>query len=86
MTIRETAISKLNQLPEFLVQEVNDFIDFVAYKHQSKVIESQPEAALVETWSQWFEAVDDLDVTLSELNSTYPELLLRKYRQQGLNL
>jgi hypothetical protein len=27
MTIRETTIAKLQQLPESLVQEVNDFID-----------------------------------------------------------
>ncbi|MCA2649105.1 MULTISPECIES: hypothetical protein [unclassified Microcystis] len=29
MTIRETAISKLQQLPEVLVQEVSDFIDLL---------------------------------------------------------
>jgi Protein of unknown function (DUF2281) len=80
MTIRENATNKLNQLPETLVQEVSDFIDFVAYKHQSKIIESQPDATLVETWSKWFKAVDDLDVTLSEPDSTYSELLLKKYR------
>jgi hypothetical protein len=39
MTIRETAISKLHQLPESLLQEVTDFIDFIAHKHQSQIIE-----------------------------------------------
>ena len=29
VTIRETAISKLQQLPEVLVQEVSDFIDLL---------------------------------------------------------
>jgi len=86
MTIRETATNKLNQLPEFLIQEVSDFIDFVAHKHQSKIIDSQLEVALVETWSQWFKALDDLDVTPSEPDNTYSELLLNKYRQQGLDL
>jgi Protein of unknown function (DUF2281) len=86
MTIRETAISKLHQLPESLVQEVTDFIDFIAHKHQSQIIESHPESTLEETWSQWFRAVDALEVTPSDPNSTYPELLLSKYRQQGLDL
>lgn len=36
MTIRETTIAKLQQLPESLLPEVNDFIDFVAHKHQSR--------------------------------------------------
>jgi hypothetical protein len=86
MTIRETAISKLHQLPESLVQEVTDFIDFIAYKHQSQLNKSHPESTLEETWSQWFRAVDALEVIPSEPNSTYPELLLSKYRQQGLDL
>jgi hypothetical protein len=32
MTAYETTISKLQQLPEPLVQEVNDFIDFLLVK------------------------------------------------------
>jgi len=51
MTIRETVISKLHQLPESLIQEVNDFIDFIAHKYQSKIIHGQPETPLGETWS-----------------------------------
>ncbi|MEH2338681.1 DUF2281 domain-containing protein [Nostoc sp.] len=34
MTILETAIAKLQQLPEPLLQEINDFIDFILHKHQ----------------------------------------------------
>jgi hypothetical protein len=86
MTIRETAILKLHQLPEPLVQEVNDFIDFIAQKHQSQLIDSHPEAMFEEKWSQWFRVVDALEVTPSQPASTYPELLLSKYRQQGLDL
>lgn len=86
MRIRETAISKLNQLPESVVREVNDFIDFVAHKHQAEIVDNQPDTKLLETWSQWFKTVDDLDITPCESDSTYPELLLNKYRQQGLDL
>jgi hypothetical protein len=86
MTIRETVFSKLHKLPESLIQEVNDFIDFIAHKHQSKIIHGQPETPLGETWSQWFKAVDDLVVNPSEPEITYPQLLLNKYRQQGLDL
>jgi len=36
MTIRETAIAKIQQLPESLVQEISDFIDFITRNHQAK--------------------------------------------------
>jgi len=86
MTIRETTIAKLQQLSEPLLQEVTDFIDFVIHKHQVKITDSQPDETLVEAWSQWFEAVDSLDVAPSEPVSNYQQLLLNKYRQQGLEL
>jgi Protein of unknown function (DUF2281) len=35
MNIREATISKLQQLPEPLLQEVDDFIDFVLLKHNA---------------------------------------------------
>ncbi|WGV23814.1 DUF2281 domain-containing protein [Halotia branconii] len=86
MTIRETAIAKLQQLSEPLLQEVTDFIDFVMHKHQVKTADSQPDELLVEKWSQWFEAVDSLEVSPPEAVSNYQQLLLNKYRQQGLEL
>ncbi|MBN3909357.1 MAG: DUF2281 domain-containing protein [Nostoc sp. NMS1] len=86
MTIRETAIAKLQQLSEPLLQEVTDFIDFVIQKHQVKNADSQPDETLVEKWSQWFEAVDSLEVSPPEPVSNYQQLLLNKYRQQGLEL
>ena len=86
MTLRETAITKLHQLPEPLVQEVNDFIDFIAQKHQSQLLDSHPQATLEEKWSQWFRSVDALEVTPPQAAITYSELLLSKYRQQGLDL
>lgn len=86
MTIRETAIAKLQQLSEPLLQEVTDFIDFVIHKHQVKIADTQPDEPLVEKWSQWFEAVDSLEVSPPEPASNYQQLLLNKYRQQGLEL
>ncbi|WP_298909149.1 DUF2281 domain-containing protein [uncultured Nostoc sp.] len=86
MTIRETAIAKLQQLSEPLLQEVTDFIDFVIHKHQVKIADSQLDETLVGKWSQWFEAVDSLDVSPPEPVNNYQQLLLNKYRQQGLEL
>lgn len=86
MTIRDTAIAKLQQLSEPLLQEVSDFIDFVIYKHQAKTAERHPNEKFMEGWLQWFETVDHLDVTPPELARNYQQLLLNKYRQQGLEL
>jgi hypothetical protein len=86
MTIRDAAIAKLQEISEPLLQEVNDFIDFVVHKHQAEMTDSQLDELLAEKWSRWFKAVDELEVTPSEPESTYPELLLSKYRQQGLEL
>jgi len=38
MTIRDTIITKLNNLPESLLQQVNEFIDLVTIKHQRKTL------------------------------------------------
>ena len=86
MTIRDIAIAKLQQLSDPLLQEVSNFIDFVIHKHQAEITDSQTDETLVEAWSRWFEAVDHLDITPPEPASTYQQLLLNKYRQQGLDL
>ncbi|MDJ0736202.1 MAG: DUF2281 domain-containing protein [Nostocaceae cyanobacterium] len=36
MTAREQAIAKIHQIPESLIQEVSDFIDFLVWKHSGK--------------------------------------------------
>jgi Protein of unknown function (DUF2281) len=36
MTVHDKTIGKIRQLPESLVQEVSDFIDFLLWKHSSK--------------------------------------------------
>ena len=86
MTIRETAISKLQQLPEVLVQEVSDFIDLLDHKYRVKTFDTQPDGKLIEMWLQWFEGVDGLTVNSPEPINDYQQLLLEKYRQQGLEL
>jgi Protein of unknown function (DUF2281) len=86
VTIRKTTITKLQQLPESLVQEVSDFIDFVIYKHQSIAGNDPSQNDAAETWANWFEAVDRLDVISTDPASSYQQLLLNKYRQQGLDL
>ncbi|GGA30982.1 DUF2281 domain-containing protein [Okeania sp. KiyG1] len=35
MNVREETIAKINQLPEELVGEVNDFVSFLLMKHDS---------------------------------------------------
>jgi Protein of unknown function (DUF2281) len=36
MTVHDKTIGKIRQLPESLVQEVSDFVDFLIWKHSSK--------------------------------------------------
>jgi Protein of unknown function (DUF2281) len=84
MTIRETTIAKLQQLPEPLLQQVNDFIDRLM--PHSEPGNSKPEDAIAGTWAHWFEAGDRLEIAPTESTSDYQQLLLSKYRQQGLEL
>jgi hypothetical protein len=84
MTTREIAIAKLQEIPESLLEEVNSYIDFIIHKHQP--VDSQIEQEIAEAWSRWFESVDHLEVNLAEPSRGYMQLLLEKYRQQGLVL
>jgi hypothetical protein len=86
ITIRETTIAKLQKLPESLLEEVDDFIDFVAHKHQSRIANNKSQNNVADAWIQWFESVDILEITPPEPVSNYQQLLLNKYRQQGLEL
>ncbi|NEQ30022.1 MAG: DUF2281 domain-containing protein [Leptolyngbya sp. SIO4C5] len=51
MTIRETAIAKLQRLPESLLQQVSDFIDFLVSRQQSNTVIVEPIDDLTGTWS-----------------------------------
>ena len=39
MTVHDETISKIRQLPESLVQEVNDFVEFLLMKHNRELRE-----------------------------------------------
>lgn len=54
MTAYETAISKLQRLPEPLVQEVNDFIDFLLVKQDET------------HWQLWIHFREHADLTESD--------------------
>ncbi|MEG4997126.1 hypothetical protein [Microcoleus sp. B4-D4] len=41
---------------------------------------------IAKAWAKWFEEVDRLEVMTNQPKSEYQQLLLNKYRQQGLEL
>jgi hypothetical protein len=86
MTIRETTIAKLQQLPESLLQQVSDFIDHLTDRQVQSTTIDNPDAQISRAWAEWFEAVDRLEITQTESVNDYQQLLLFKYRQQGLEL
>ena len=87
MTIRETAIAKLQQLPAPLLEQVSGFIDFLTRQPHSTVI-SDSQGELTEAWAQWFETVDRLEViepippssllslltTLQDITDNFPDI------------
>jgi len=77
---------KLQQLSEPLLQEVSDFIDFIVQTYQNETVDGASGEALRRDWSQWFESVDNLEITTYQSPADYQQLLLDKYRQQGLSL
>jgi len=81
MTIRETAIAKIQQLPESLVQKIIDFIDFIARNYQVKTASYSIEGDRSEAWARWFEATDGLEIT-PEITSTVPT---SEYQQRLLH-
>ncbi len=85
MNTRNSAIAKLQQLSEPLLQEVSDFIDFVIHKHQAEV-DSQSDHKLKQKWLQWFKEVERLDVISPDPTSNYQQLLLNKDQKDGLEL
>lgn len=63
MTIRETTIAKLQQLPEPLLHQVSNFIDFLRYEQQHSKATDKPNSDVKKVWLQWFESVDHLEVS-----------------------
>ncbi len=54
MTVHDVAIAKINQLPESLVQEVNDFIDFLLMKQDNA------------RWQLWLQFAEAITLTESD--------------------
>jgi hypothetical protein len=86
MTIREATIAKLQQLPEPLLKQVSDFIDLLTERKQRSIDINNSEGEPSKAWALWFESVDQLEVIPTKPASDYQQLLLSKYRKQGLEL
>ncbi|MEH1923532.1 DUF2281 domain-containing protein [Nostoc sp.] len=71
MSIQDQTIGKIRQMPESLVQEVSDFIDFLLMKHSGKNWE---------LWLQFSESVEIVESDFSDYLSNledYEERLAR---------
>lgn len=85
MDLREAAIAKIHHLPEPLLEEVSDFIDFVAAKHTVSV-KSAINTNLAMLWADWLQDISSLEAKPSPPTTAYQHRLVDKYRQQGLEL
>ncbi|MCI0474695.1 MAG: DUF2281 domain-containing protein [Anaerolineales bacterium] len=56
MTVQDTTISKIQQLPDPLVQEVNDFVDFLLLKRDSS------------RWQLWHQFSEGLETAESDFS------------------
>ncbi|MEH2293648.1 DUF2281 domain-containing protein [Nostoc sp.] len=71
MSIQDQTIGKIRQMPESLLHEVNDFIDFLLMKHSAKNWE---------LWLQFSESVEIVESDFSDYLSNledYEERLAR---------
>lgn len=57
MSVYDSTVEKIRQLPEALVQEVNDFIDFLLMRQ---------DAARWQLWNQFTEAMELSEAGLSD--------------------
>ena len=86
MTIRQAAIDKQQNLPEPLLRQVSEFIDFLTYTYQKSSQADMSPMTSAETWARWFESVDQIQVGSAESMGDFQKHLLAKYRKQGLEL
>ena len=68
MTVHDMTVSKIDQLPESLVQEVSDFVDFLLMRQDSI------------RWQQWNQFTETL--TLSEADFSDYLSNLEKYEDR----
>ncbi len=57
-----------------------------ATEHQTHPVNEYSHEDLREAWHQWFEETNRLEVVSSQPTTEFEELLVEKYRQQGLDL
>jgi len=61
----------LQALPESLLPEVSDYINFVMYKHQNRIAEPKIPDDIAKAWAKRFEEVDRLEVRANEPDSEF---------------
>lgn len=59
MNVHDNAIAKIRSLPESLVTEISDYIDYLVWKHESK------------DSSAWLQSTESLEM----VNSDFPNYL-----------
>jgi len=62
MSIKDTIVDKIHQMPESLVEEVNDYIDFLLLKHDNM------------GWQLWIRFSDSLKIAESDFSDYLPNL------------
>ncbi|NJM69754.1 MAG: DUF2281 domain-containing protein [Scytonema sp. RU_4_4] len=62
MTVHDQTIAKIRQMPEYLVEEVSDFIDFLLWKHSGK------------QWELWLESAECKEIVESDFSEYLPNL------------
>jgi hypothetical protein len=62
MTPHDTTIAKIHQLPESLVQEVSDFIDFLMVRQDTV------------RWEQWNQSSESLELSDAGFSDYLPSL------------
>ncbi|MFM6152227.1 MAG: hypothetical protein ACKO3K_18040 [Cuspidothrix sp.] len=71
MNIQDKTIAQLRQMPDALVQEVSDFIDFLIMKHGSN------------NWELWLQFSESLDIVESDFSNYLSNL--EDYEQRLAN-
>jgi hypothetical protein len=80
MTVHEETIAKIRQLPEPLLQEVNDFIDFILMKHYSDALTALPLRYRWQLWTQFTESLEIADADFSDYLSNLEDYETRLAR------
>ena len=70
MTVHDKTIAKISNLPDSLVEEVNDFIDYLLWKHSAKDssswLQSEESQSIVESdFSSYLSNLEDYENRLA---------------------